>query len=241
MIRKIILNNREITYNLHYKSVKRLIVRIKSDSSVYVSAPKRASLSEIEAFLQKKSSFILNAVDEYSKQAKNLPPPIQYFNGDKIYYLGELSEIEVLKSKKKFVDVCCGGIKLYVPEPDNIDMKKDVIDKWRKETTDRIVTKLCEKYYSVFSEHIAGFPKIKFRKMISRWGSCRPMNNSLTFNTYLAEVPIECIEYVVVHELTHFVHPNHSPAFYDKVSEILPDYRKREKTLKKLERDIIRI
>lgn len=68
--------------------------------------------------------------------------------------------------------------------------------------------------------------------MSSRWGSCIPGKQKVTFNSLLLEKPLESIEYVVVHEFSHFIHPDHSRAFYDFVARILPDWKNRKEGLR---------
>ena len=72
--------------------------------------------------------------------------------------------------------------------------------------------------------------------MKSKWGSCS-VKNSLIFNYYLAKLPEDIIEYVVVHELAHIKHKNHQKEFWDLVSKFIPDYKERIKRLRKLEKE----
>ena len=74
---------------------------------------------------------------------------------------------------------------------------------------------------------------VSFRKNRSRWGSCSSQNR-LSFNTRLAATPIDFIEYVVVHELAHIRHKNHSAAFWQEVARYLPDYKMRRDLVKTL-------
>lgn len=93
-----------------------------------------------------------------------------------------------------------------------------------------------EQYYPVFSRFAHNQPpEIKYRRMKSSWGSCRPTERILTFNTRLAYVPDRCVEYVVVHEYAHFVHANHSRDFYNTVASVLPDWKERRKTIRTYE------
>ena len=69
--------------------------------------------------------------------------------------------------------------------------------------------------------------------MISRWGSCQPKRNILTFNYQLIEAPMFCIEYVVTHEFTHFLYPNHSKLFYQQLSMFMPDWKDRKEVLER--------
>ncbi|MBP3360189.1 MAG: M48 family metallopeptidase [Clostridia bacterium] len=95
-----------------------------------------------------------------------------------------------------------------------------------------IVLKLCEKIYPYFEKLGVEYPMIKFRRMTSCWGSCRPSKGVLTFNIALMYVPIECIEYVVAHEFTHFLQPNHSDRFYEELAKVMPDWKSRRQMLK---------
>ena len=79
--------------------------------------------------------------------------------------------------------------------------------------------------------------KIAFRFNKTRWGSCS-YKNSINFNYYLAKLPIDLIEYVVVHELAHIKHKNHSKAFWSLVEYYMPDMKYRRKKLREFEKII---
>lgn len=72
---------------------------------------------------------------------------------------------------------------------------------------------------------------IRVRAMKTRWGSCNCQKGTLNFNLHLIDQPIECIEYVVMHEFAHFVHPNHSPAYHALMSALMPDWKQRKARL----------
>ena len=93
---------------------------------------------------------------------------------------------------------------------------------------------LCGAVYPYFKARGVKYPQIKFRKMVSRWGSCQPTKGILTFNTNLMYAPKECIEYVVAHEFTHFLQANHSDKFYKELEKICPDRKMRQKQLKEI-------
>ncbi len=94
------------------------------------------------------------------------------------------------------------------------------------------------KYLKIYTEKMGLYPnKISFRFNKTRWGSCSYKNN-LSFNYYLAKLPYDLIEYVVVHELTHIKHKNHSKKFWNEVEKYLPDVKNRVKKLRKFEKII---
>ena len=98
-----------------------------------------------------------------------------------------------------------------------------------------LITDLCRKSYPYFEKRGVPYPQIKFRKMVSRWGSCHPIKGVMTFNTNLIYAPFVCIEYVVLHEFTHFLQANHSAKFYEELSYICPDYKERKRKLREVQ------
>lgn len=85
--------------------------------------------------------------------------------------------------------------------------------------------------YPAFQKYGVGVPKIRIRDMKTRWSSCLTQKGIITLNKRLLEVPRNCIEYVVMHELCHFIHPNHSKNFYLFLSVLMPDWRERKSVL----------
>lgn len=179
MKKSIDLGLRVIEYTLEYKKVKNINLRIKSDSSISVSANKRVSLKEIERFIKSKADFIIKAIEKFENAPKK--ERIQYFGEDEIQ---------------------------------------------------KVITDICEEVYPVFEKRGVSFPIIKYRKMVSRWGSCNYVKGILTFNTALKYAPIECIRYVVIHEFCHFLRADHSPLFYMEVEKLCPEHKKLRKMLK---------
>lgn len=181
MNREIILGDRTIKYDLQYKKVKNINLRIKPDGSIKVSANKRVPQKIIDDFIISKADFIGRALEKY----KNIPATVQkqYFTEDEV--------------------------------------KEQIHD-------------LCNKAFPYYEKRGIKYPEIKFRKMVSRWGSCHFQKGILTFNTNLMYAPTECIEYVVWHEFTHFLQPNHSSKFYDELAKVYPNWKECRKKLKEI-------
>ena len=234
MIYTILLNGKEIQYNLERKNVKNINLRIKPDGSVYVSANTSVSQERIEKFLTEKSEFILKALEHYSELQKYVPTPKQYVDGEHFKICGHDLRLKVLQGAKNYVESDGVYIKLTVKDISNLELKQKIMDKWIKEQCISTISLVCEAVYPKFQKYGVNFPKLKFRKMISRWGSCQPKRESLTFNISLIEAPMSCIEYVVVHEFTHFLQPNHSKNFYVQLTMFMPDWVERKRILEKI-------
>ena len=95
-----------------------------------------------------------------------------------------------------------------------------------EEEIKNVIIDICKKVYPYFQNLGVKYPEIKFRKMVSRWGSCHPKKGILTFNLNLMYAPYECVEYVVFHEFTHFLQPNHSGTFYAELEKVCPDWKR---------------
>lgn len=92
----------------------------------------------------------------------------------------------------------------------------------------------CEKYYPHYEKNGIKKPLVRFRSMVSRWGSCNYVKGILTFTTKLMYAPKECVEYVIWHEFTHFLVPNHSKKFYVELEKVCPDWKNCREALKKI-------
>ncbi len=93
---------------------------------------------------------------------------------------------------------------------------------------------LVEQWYPVVEAHGIPMPRVTVRRMRSRYGSCSVGRGRITLASMLLHVPRECAEYVVLHELTHFLYPNHGKDFYQFIERYMPDFRQREKQLKQV-------
>lgn len=233
MIREITLGDRLLQYDLERKQVKNINLRIRSDQSIYISSNPNVSVKTIEDFLLLKSDYILNALNRYAEISKYAPKPKQYIDGETFRVLGRDMRLRVVQGKKNAVENDEVFITLTIKDPTDFIQKKKTMDKWLSQTCKDTLLSVCSAVYPKFSKYGIDFPQIRFRDMISRWGSCQPKRKILTFNYNLIEAPLSCIEYVVVHEFTHFFQPNHSTNFYKQLSMFMPDWKERKKVLEK--------
>ena len=95
--------------------------------------------------------------------------------------------------------------------------------------------RLCaalERVYPLVVPFGVAKPQLKLRKMRSQWGNCHYRQGYITLNTALASCPEELRDYVALHELVHFLHPNHGPDFYACMDRLMPDWKERRSALK---------
>lgn len=228
-IRKIKLGGREITYECTRKKVKNVNLRIHSDGKLLVSAPFFVSDRQIDDILTEKKDFILRALDRFAEAEKNAPAPFSFADGETLSLFGK--EYRLYYTEERCPASAENGLLLLsVRDKNNTEMKRKALKSYLETELRAVLSALCAKIYPLF-EKATPMPEIKLRLMRARWGSCAPKKAVLTFNTNLAFSSIPCIEYVVMHEFTHFLHANHSKAFYDALAEKMPDWKERKTRL----------
>lgn len=221
-----------ITYLLTRKKVKNINLRIKQDGSVLVSASSRVPVTFIDDFIRQKQDFILSALAKYEEQRALHPQiPKQYVSGESYTLLGKSLRLKVEETSNEAV--CSDGVYiiLRVKDKQNFRRKEILMTRWLKEYQTALFEKLILQTYAAFKKYGVPFPTLKIRTMKSRWGSCQPKKGIITLNSRLIEAPRAAIEYVVLHEFVHFIHPNHSKEFWNFVTMMMPDWKERRKGL----------
>jgi predicted metal-dependent hydrolase len=236
MKKTVMLGEKVIEYDLTVKNVKNVNLRIKSDGSISVSANGRVRLSTIEEFIKSREDFILSALERFERERANMPKEYEYTDGERIMILGKERILRVTEGKANKAFLCDGAqyISLAVKNVSDPELRKKTFEKWQKEICRELITEVCKRTYdkyTVFKERGIPFPELHFKTMRTRWGSCNSRGGSLNFNYELIKAPLECIEYVVLHEFVHFLHNDHSKNFYGALSKLMPDWKERKKIL----------
>ena len=230
MNRVISLDGRIVAYELERKKVKNINLRIRSDCSVYLSANNRIAESVIEEFLHKKSSYILLALDKYTEIAKYAYNKHSYATGESFRYLGKDLRLFITQGKN---GVSTDGVYLIlsVSDIDNVELKKKLIGRWYDEQCRKVFMEIIAETFRVFKKYNVAMPRLSLRDMTSRWGSCQVKKGVITLNKRLIETPRDAIEYVIMHEFTHFLYQNHSYKFYEMLTTLMPDWKARKNLL----------
>lgn len=203
------INNKEYEVEIIKKNNRNTYVRVKN-GKIVVSTNYLTSKSSILKLINDNKDSIIKMINNDNKKSDR---------EEKFYYFGK--EYDVIYG---FQEIEFSDDKIYAG--DDVKLKK-YIDK----EIARIYSERMEYYYNKFEERIP-VPNLKIRKMTSRWGVCNIKNHNITLNYQLSKYDICCLDYVIVHELSHFIHPNHSRDFWNLVGKYYPDYKKCRKMLK---------
>ena len=219
----------DIPYLLTRKSVKNVNLRIKPEGKVLVSANNSVPTDFIDAFIEKKQRYIFSALSKYEEKKKLFQSvPKRYVSGESYDLLGKSLRLKVEVNKEENVYTDGVYIFLRVKDKDDFRHKEIMMSKWLKQYQTTVFEELLQEKYLLFEKYGVTYPTLKIRNMTSRWGSCQPKKGIITLNSKLIEAPRNCIEYVILHEFVHFIHPNHSRQFWDFVAMMMSDWKERK-------------
>ena len=231
MLHTVEADGNAISYTLERKPVKNINLRIRPDNCVYVSAPKDVVAKMVDAFVVEKSAYILRALKKFKDKNRETVSENKFVNGETVKFLGRNLRLKIKNASRSKVESDESYVTLYVKDVQDADLKKRVLETWLRKKCKDEITAICKKVYPQVKKYGIAFPEIQLREMVSRWGSCSPKKGFVTFNTALIAMPVSCIEYVVTHEFTHFLYPNHSKKFYQQLATFMPDWEERKKRL----------
>ena len=212
----------EIEYTFTPKAVKNINIRILRTGAVNVSAPRRADPKLADDFVLRKAEQILRAKNRLAARAEVKDDGVRLFG----------TPLTVIYKKgKKGAFLEGDTLVLTLPAPSDKARSEAVLDAFLRERLYLATDRICRAYFPYFSALGYPYPTIRLRKMTSRYGTCYTKKHIITISTALARSPLSLLEFVVLHELVHFIHPNHSADFYKELTTLMPDWKARRAAL----------
>ena len=199
---------------------KTIALVIDSDAELIVRAPFYASTSDIMRFVEAKQDWIVRKTQEM-KQKKEERPKLALQEGETIPYLGRECKIFRGLTRK----ICFDGKAFLLPQSQDADKK---LIQWYKK---RAAVILQERVATIAESMQVSPAGVKVTSAKTRWGSCSGTDH-LNFSWRLIMCPPEVVDYVVVHELCHILHKNHSKSFWESVGRVDALYQEHENWLK---------
>ena len=208
---KYILDGVEYDVIIEKKNNKNLYIRVKEDGKIYVTCNYLTTKSMIKKLMDENTSSLRKMIKNIEKQNEK---------NNKFFYLGKSYDIIISDLTK----VTIIDDKIYTK-----DMK--MLNKWYKDEIERVFDERYVIVFNKFKENIKS-PILKIRTMKTRWGVYNKKNHTITLNSKLIEFDISKIDYVIVHELSHIIHFNHSKAFWTLVGKYIPNYKEIRKEMR---------
>ena len=204
-------------------------IKVSPDNRISISVPPHLSEKKIEEIIRMKSGWIRKQIEH--NQNRPLLKPKSYENGETFFFLGEPLRLQIEETEKDNVEV--RGEMLVI----SISAKRRsmntaayaalCLNRWYQEQAEKILRERT----AVFAAKMKVRPNsVRIKTVRSRWGSCTRSGN-LTYNWKIVMAPSAVLDYVVIHELAHMIHLNHSQKFWKKVSEFDSRYDEHRKWL----------
>lgn len=189
--------------------------------AVRISAPLRLDLDTIRVYAISKLKWIRKQQDIFNRQQRE--PRREFLTRESHYYLGERYLLKVIEQdahpkiilKKK-------EIRMVVRPETRLEKKQELLDEWYRSELKRMVPPLIKNWEEKIGVKAHDYG---IKKMRTKWGTCNPNAGRIWLNLELAKKPLECIEYIVVHELIHLIEPSHNKRFITLLDEHLPKWK----------------
>lgn len=221
--------SKRIDYNVSYSPRKTIGITITPGMEVLVKAPENASPEKVKTVVFRKAPWILKQLDFFLGFYPKTPLK-NFISGESHLYLGREYRLKVVNTGKNGIHF--NGKQIIVYKKPKSTARK-ILNAWYREKAKLKFAEIAEPWIQRFRKHQVEPKSVYLQDMPTRWGSCTPAGK-IILNPELIKVPKACIEYVIVHELCHLVHKNHSNKFFELQKKEMPDWEKWKRKLESM-------
>lgn len=218
----------EIEFSVIRKKRKTISIKIEENGEIVVGAPLKISSEYILLVVKNKIAWIIDKQEELelrdTRRVKR-----DFIQDSTFMYLGEEYPFRLVfeERRKNILIELCDEFKIYTNTFD-VEKLKIELEKWYRAETFKIVTRRINYYSNNFKDKVTA---IKVKEQKRRWASCTG-KNAILFNWRISMARVDIIDYIVVHEMCHMDYRDHSKHFWNRVAEIMPDYKEKHEWLK---------
>ncbi|MEJ8845260.1 SprT family zinc-dependent metalloprotease [Variovorax rhizosphaerae] len=218
---------------------QRVAIHVEPDGRVLVDAPQDATDAQVLAAVKKRARWIGRHLDAIGAR-RALSLPREYLSGESMHYLGRRYRLKVtLRSDEPpGVRLRGGYLEVTAPRHDPTVLRAALDDWYRGRAREVLLQRLAS--IAATLRWVKTPPPMRLQVMKVQWGSCSPAGR-ITLNPWLVKAPRECIDYVVLHELCHLLHHNHSARFFAALDRHMPEWRTVKARLDELSEQVLRM
>jgi len=211
-----------INIEVEHKDIKNIHLSVYPPNGVVrISAPNRFDLDTIRVFALNKLSWIKKQQETFKNQDRETPR--EYLTKESHYFLGKRYLLKVTEhDQPPKVVLNHSEIVLFIRPNTSTTKRKESIDEWYRSELKSMLPKFISKW-----EKVIGVQSNEFgiKKMRTKWGTCNTEAKRIWLNLELAKKPVECIEFIIVHELVHLLERSHNERFVSYMNEFMPKWR----------------
>lgn len=221
------IKGRQINCEIVRSQRRTVAIQIHPDRRIELKVPLLYNINEVEPFLVKHHRWIFNRLDTPEKKSRE---PKKYVDGELHYFLGKQYPIKIIISPENTVVFQDDTIVIYA-KYDLPELIEVLLEKWYFTQARAVFQKISIPLTKQMAKYNVAPKSFTIKKMKTRWGSCSS-KGSVNLNLDLIKLPEGCIKAVILHELCHLVHMNHSKEFYALMTAEMPDWKVWDKQLK---------
>lgn len=200
--------------------------------TISVSANEEVPLEDIVRFVKDKAPWIVKNIKYFKDVQPEHVSDKEYVSGETFKYLGRQYRLVVDQiDKDENIKLYQGYFYLNVKDKTNTKRKEKLMDNWFRKKANIIFNESLDRVYLTLEKYDINKPEIQIKTMKARWGSCLKDKGIIILNYELIKAPKFCIDYVVLHELIHFKYRDHDANFYDFMTSLMPNWKKRKEIL----------
>jgi predicted metal-dependent hydrolase len=227
-----------IPITISRKAVKVLRITVHPDCRVSVTVPRYAAAQALAAFIDAKLPWIEKHLARYQDKERKKPLARNRFVDGEIHYVWGVPHVLKVIERRGNPKIATGGeaagvqlLEMYLRPGSTAAQKQALLDRWRKGLVAKAAPILAARWEKLLEaasgKRDLAVTKIYLQKMKTHWGSCNPARRTIRLNTELAAKPPECLDYVVLHEMVHFITSYHNRIFYGYMDKLMPSETER--------------
>ncbi|OGU57219.1 MAG: hypothetical protein A2X64_10715 [Ignavibacteria bacterium GWF2_33_9] len=205
----------------HRKNQIRLTVN--KDLQVKIFCSKSTPDYFLLDFIRKREKWIQKHIGKF--QEKKVVHEALYTEGSSFRYLGKKYSLHFINRAENYIEIFEDKIIIASAELIEKDKAESILKHWLTQSGKKYFPPIVDKYLAMLSKYNLSIETLYIRPMTSRWGTCNLRSKKITLNALLMQEHPDFIEYVILHELCHLKHPNHSKRFYNFVAEFMPNWQ----------------
>ncbi len=222
--RSVTYGTRTIAFTVLHTSRKTMEIAVHPDGEVVVTAPQDADAGVVDKKVKKRARWILKQIAYFGQFAPRTPARC-YISGESHLYLGKHYRLTITTGPVNEVKLLRGRFYIICRDPASPELVKELLRQWYLAKATAQFSDSIDRCWPKFSGLSLPRPELAIRTMKKRWGSLTE-SGIIALNVELLKAPKACIDYVVVHELCHLKHYDHSPEFYQMLDAVMPDWEK---------------
>lgn len=220
-----------IKIDVELKDIKNIHLSVHPpDGLVTIAAPESMDIDTIRVFALNKLKWIKKQRSTFKNQDRETRR--EFLNQESHYFKGERYLMQVIErdEKPKVVLNHC-NLEMYIRPNTSTLKRKEIMDEWYRQEMKKVIPDILNKWETKIGVRANDFG---VKLMRTKWGSCNIEAKRIWLNLELAKKPIDCLEYIIVHELVHLLERNHNDRFIRHMNKFMPKWRFHRDELNKL-------